>query len=59
MDAFARSWPFEMAAGTVLAFPSPTPTLPLPSPTTTNALKLKRRPPLTTLETRRISTTLS
>ena len=30
------------------------PTLPCPSPTTTIALKLKRRPPLTTLATRLI-----
>src|SRR5215203_1881273 len=59
MLRLARSWPFWMAAGTVLAFPRPVPTLPLPSPTTTRAEKLKRRPPLTTLATRRISTTLS
>src|SRR5919199_1422754 len=59
MLALARSWPLLIAAGTVLALPRPTPTLPLPSPTTTSALKLKRRPPLTTFATRRISTTLS
>src|SRR5919206_4155998 len=48
-----------MAAGTVFALPNPTPTRPCPSPTTTRALKLNLRPPLTTLATRRISTTLS
>src|ERR1700687_6157448 len=31
--------------------------MPLPSPTITSAVKLKRRPPLTTLETRLIATT--
>src|SRR5215211_7862765 len=59
MLALARSWPLPIAAGTVFALPRPTPTLPFPSPTTTRALKLNRRPPLTTLATRRISTTLS
>src|SRR6478735_1741303 len=33
--------------------------MPLPSPTTTSAVKLKRRPPLTTLETRLMVTTRS
>src|SRR5690349_7981988 len=33
--------------------------MPSPSPTTTSAVKLKRRPPLTTLETRLIATTRS
>src|SRR5690606_4495000 len=33
--------------------------MPLPSPTTTRAVKLKRRPPLTTFETRLIVTTRS
>src|ERR1700722_3343518 len=33
--------------------------MPLPSPTITNAVKLNRRPPLTTLETRLIATTRS
>src|SRR5690606_1486150 len=56
---FASSTPFEIAAGTSFALPYPTPTLPSPSPTTTRAVKLKRRPPLTTLETRLIVTTRS
>src|SRR5918997_4878565 len=59
ISRFALSWPLAIAAGTVFALPRPTPTRPLPSPTTTRALKLNRRPPLTTLATRRISTTLS
>src|SRR5918998_1039271 len=59
ISRLALSWPLEIATGTVFAFPRPTPTRPLPSPTTTRALKLKRRPPLTTLATRRISTTRS
>src|ERR1700745_1141692 len=49
---FASSTPLAIAAGTSLAFPYPTPTIPLPSPTTTRAVKLKRRPPLTTLAPR-------
>src|SRR5215211_1761611 len=59
ISRLAFSWPFCIAAGTVLALPKAAPTRPLPSPTTTSALKLKRLPPLTTLATRRISTTLS
>src|SRR5665647_2743330 len=55
----ASSTPLAMAAGTSLALPYPTPTVPSPSPTTTSAVKLKRRPPLTTLETRLIVTTRS
>src|SRR5450631_1950468 len=55
----ASSTPLAMAAGTSLALPYPTPKVPSPSPTTTNAVKLKRRPPLTTLETRLIVTTRS
>src|SRR3954469_14031246 len=35
------------------------PTVPSPSPTITRAVKLKRRPPLTTLATRLIATTRS
>src|SRR6478672_10951862 len=46
----ASSTPLAIAAGTSLA---------LPSPTTTRAVKLKRRPPLTTLATRLIATTRS
>src|SRR5688572_20965784 len=48
----ARSLPLRIASGTSLALPMPTPTWPLPSPTTISALKLKRRPPFTTLATR-------
>src|ERR1700742_2671901 len=55
----ASSTPLAMAAGTSLALPYPTPTVPSPSPTTTSAVKLKRRPPLTTLATRLMSTTRS
>src|SRR5660398_277614 len=58
-ERFASSTPLEIADGTSLAFPEPTPTLPSPSPTTTSAVKLKRRPPLTTLETRLMVTTRS
>ena len=50
---------FCIAPGTSLAFPSPTPTLPLPSPTTEIAEKLNLRPPLTTLATLEIRTTVS
>src|SRR5215212_580880 len=55
----ASSTPLAMAAGTSLALPYPTPTVPSPSPTTTRAVKLKRRPPLTTLATRLMVTTRS
>ena len=53
MDLRADSEALAMAAGTSRALPCPTPTRPLPSPTTTTALNEKRRPPLTTLATRR------
>src|SRR5438105_4183901 len=56
---FASSTPFRIASGTSPALPSPAPTWPAPSPTTTIALKLNRRPPLTTLATRLIWTTRS
>src|SRR5215204_5798608 len=56
---FASSTPLAIAAGTSLALPYPTPTVPSPSPTTTSAVKLNRRPPLTTLSTRLIATTRS
>src|ERR687885_1960415 len=56
---FARSTPFWIASGTSLALPYPTPTIPFSSPTTTSAVNEKRRPPLTTLATRLISTTRS
>src|SRR5689334_7227745 len=55
----ASSTPLAIAAGTSFALPYPTPTIPLPSPTTTRAVKLKRRPPLTTLATRLMVTTCS
>src|SRR5690349_377778 len=55
----ASSTPLAIAAGTSLAFPYPTPTVPSPSPTTTSAVKLKRRPPLTTFATRLMVTTRS
>src|SRR5581483_9741232 len=55
----ASSTPLAMAAGTSLALPYPTPTIPLPSPTTTSAVKLNRRPPLTTLAPRLMVTTCS
>ena len=44
---------------TSFAFPRPKPTIPSPFPTTTIALKLKRRPPLTTFAFRLIFTTFS
>src|SRR6185436_5426072 len=55
----ASSTPLAIAAGTSLALPYPTPTMPSPSPTITRAVKLKRRPPFTTLATRLIATTRS
>src|SRR3954447_7032561 len=58
-DFFAASMPFLIADGTSLALPMPNPTTPWPSPTTTSALKLRFLPPLTTLVTRLIATTLS
>src|SRR5687768_12243589 len=48
-----------MADGTSFALPTPKPTTPWPSPTTTSALKLRFLPPLTTLVTRLIETTVS
>src|SRR5687768_17429979 len=55
----AASMPFLIADGTSLALPTPKPTMPCPSPTTTRALKLRFLPPLTTLVTRLIDTTVS
>src|SRR5687767_8835509 len=55
----AASIPFLMADGTSFALPTPKPTTPWPSPTTTSALKLRFLPPLTTLVTRLIETTVS
>ena len=59
MFFLASSTPLRIASGTSPALPRPTPTWPAPSPTTIIALKLKRRPPLTTLATRLIWTTRS
>src|SRR4051812_5813626 len=56
---FAASMPFLIADGTSFAFPTPKPTTPWPSPTTTSALKLRFLPPLTTLVTRLMFTTVS
>src|SRR2546423_2066229 len=55
----ASSAPFRMASVYSAALPRPKPTCPLRSPTTTSARMLKRRPPFTTLETRRTCTTVS
>src|SRR5687768_7196636 len=55
----ASSTPLRIASGTSFDLPRPAPTTPLRSPTTTTALKLKRRPPLTTFATRLIWTTFS
>src|SRR6185369_15589533 len=57
--ARAISPPLRIASATSPALPNPTPTRPRLSPTTTSALKLKRRPPLTTLAERLINTTFS
>src|SRR5262249_51590207 len=59
MSFLAFSMPLRMASGTSFALPSPKPTRPALSPTTTSALKLKRRPPLTTFATRLMWTTFS
>src|SRR5688500_13548077 len=56
---FAASMPFLMADGPSFAAPTPKPTTPWPSPTTPSALKLRFLPPLTTLVTRLIETTVS
>src|SRR5207249_6291829 len=53
------SMPFLIAEGTSFALPTPNPTTPWPSPTTTSALKLRFLPPLTTLVTRLMLTTVS
>src|SRR3989337_408430 len=58
-DFFAASMPFLIADGTSFALPTPKPTTPWPSPTTTRALKLRFLPPLTTLVTRLMLTTVS
>ncbi len=56
---FAASIAFLIADGTSFALPIPNPTTPCPSPTTTSALKLRFLPPLTTLVTRLMDTTVS
>ena len=48
-----------MDGWTSFALPKPTPTLPFMSPTTTRVLKENRLPPLTTLATRLMLTTVS
>ena len=55
----ASSLPLRIASGISVALPRPTPTCPFLSPTTTNAVNFMLRPPLTTLVTRLIVTTLS
>ena len=55
----AISPPLRIASATSPALPRPTPTRPRLSPTTMRALKLKRRPPLTTLAERLMNTTFS
>jgi hypothetical protein len=59
MSRFACSEAFWMAGGTSRALPVPYPTLPAPSPATTTAEKEKFFPPLTTLATRLMWTTVS
>src|SRR5580704_7010470 len=56
---FAASVALRIASGTSRALPWPKPTRPFWSPTTTKAAKPKRRPPLTTLATRLMWTSLS
>jgi len=48
-----------MASATSFALPRPQAPLPARSPVTIKALKLKRRPPFTTLEQRLMKTTFS
>src|SRR3990172_4475696 len=55
----AASVALRMASGTSRALPWPNPTRPFWSPTTTSAAKPKRLPPLTTLATRLMCTSLS
>src|SRR6266700_3911957 len=55
----AASVALRIASGTSRALPWPKPTRPFSSPTTTSAAKPKRRPPLTTLATRLMWTSLS
>src|SRR6266550_4683840 len=55
----AASTALRTASLTSFALPVAIPTWPCPSPTATSALKLKRRPPLTTLATRLMAMTFS
>src|SRR5213079_1104156 len=57
IDLRAASDAFRIASATSFALPNPTPTLPSWSPATIRALKLKRRPPLTTFAQRLMNTT--
>src|SRR5690242_11516105 len=59
IDLRADSDALRIASATSLALPNPTPTEPSWSPATINALKLKRRPPFTTLAQRLMKTTFS
>src|SRR5690606_20434825 len=58
-DFLALWMALRMASGISGALPWAAPTRPLRSPTTTRAVKLNRRPPLTTLATRLMVTTRS
>src|SRR5207249_1308371 len=55
----AASEALRIASETSFALPNPQPTFPSWSPATINALKLKRRPPFTTLAQRLMKTTFS
>src|SRR5207237_735718 len=55
----AASEALRIASETSFALPNPQPTFPSWSPATINALKLKRRPPLTTFAQRLMKTTFS
>src|SRR5438874_4291861 len=59
IDLRAASDALRIASATSFALPKPTPTFPSWSPATINALKLKRRPPFTTLAQRLMKTTFS
>src|SRR5207248_11575650 len=59
IDLRAASDALRIASATSFALPKPTPTFPSWSPATINAVKLKRRPPFTTLAQRLMKTTFS
>src|ERR1700722_10363861 len=59
IDFRADSDALRIASETSFALPKPYPTRPLWSPATISALKLKRRPPLTTFAQRLMNTTFS